>query len=171
MIFVTLGTHEQPFDRLVMEIDRLVIKGIIKEDVFIQIGFSYKYTPKCSYEKIVSFQQMDELINKTHIIITHGGPGSIFLALSHGKVPIVVPRQRKFGEHVDDHQVLFTKKLENEKKVIAVYDIRELGEKISNYHKYLYKLGIKSGNKYGITKKAKLFSEKIDKICKNLMEI
>jgi len=32
MIFVTLGTHEQPFDRLIMEVDRLMIAEIIYSD-------------------------------------------------------------------------------------------------------------------------------------------
>ena len=31
MIFVTVGTHEQPFDRLLTEIDRLKENGTIQE--------------------------------------------------------------------------------------------------------------------------------------------
>ena len=40
MIFVTVGTHEQPFNRLVEYMDRLKENGIIAEDVIIQTGFS-----------------------------------------------------------------------------------------------------------------------------------
>ncbi len=40
MIFVTVGTHEQPFNRLIKEVDRLVETGIIKDEVFIQTGYS-----------------------------------------------------------------------------------------------------------------------------------
>lgn len=35
MIFVTVGTHEQPFNRLIKEVDRLVADGKIKEKVVI----------------------------------------------------------------------------------------------------------------------------------------
>ena len=45
MIFVTVGTHEQPFNRLIEEIDKLKGDGIIKEEVIIQKGFS-NYEPK-----------------------------------------------------------------------------------------------------------------------------
>ena len=40
MIFVTVGTHEQPFDQLIQKIDELKRDGIIKDDVIIQTGFS-----------------------------------------------------------------------------------------------------------------------------------
>ena len=40
MIFVTVGTHEQSFERLVKEMDRLVETGVITEEVFIQTGIS-----------------------------------------------------------------------------------------------------------------------------------
>lgn len=39
MIFVTVGTHEQQFDRLLKKIDDLKGNGKILEDVFIQSGF------------------------------------------------------------------------------------------------------------------------------------
>ena len=45
MIFVTVGTHEQPFNRLIEYIDNLKCNGIITDDVMIQTGFS-TYEPK-----------------------------------------------------------------------------------------------------------------------------
>ena len=38
MIFVTVGTHEQPFNRLIQKVDELKRDGIIKDDVIIQTG-------------------------------------------------------------------------------------------------------------------------------------
>ena len=38
MIFVTVGTHEQPFDRLICRVDELVESGAIREEVYIQTG-------------------------------------------------------------------------------------------------------------------------------------
>ena len=40
MIFVTVGTHEQPFDRLLKCIDEMVEERKIKEEVIIQKGYS-----------------------------------------------------------------------------------------------------------------------------------
>ena len=45
MIFVTVGTHEQPFDRLVKAIDELKRDQLITDDIFIQTGYS-TYSPK-----------------------------------------------------------------------------------------------------------------------------
>ena len=36
MIFVTVGTHEQPFNRLIQKVDELKKDGVITEDVIIQ---------------------------------------------------------------------------------------------------------------------------------------
>ena len=133
MIFITVGTHEQGMDRLFIEIDKLIERGIIEEDVFAQIGYS-NYLPKYyKYKKMIGYDEMDDYVKNGDIIITHGGPGSIFHPLQYGKIPIVVPRNPEFDEHVDNHQILFTKKLEMNKKIIAVYDIKNLKETILNY--------------------------------------
>lgn len=111
MIFVTVGTHEQPFNRLIQEVDHLVETGVIKEEVFIQTGYS-TYEPKfCQWSRLISFDQMSEFIQKADIIITHGGPATFMSAIANGKKPIVVPRQEKFGEHVNDHQIDFCEKV------------------------------------------------------------
>ena len=82
---------------------------------------------------MLPYQELCDTISKSRIIITHGGPGSILLCLQYGKIPVTVPRQRMFGEHVDDHQVRFVKLLERADKVIAVYDIGQLESAILRY--------------------------------------
>lgn len=133
MIFVTVGTHEQGMDRLFIELDRLIEERVITEKVFAQIGYT-KYKPKnFKYREMIDYIEMDQLIKKSNIVITHGGPGSIFQPLKYGKIPIVVPRNPDFNEHVDNHQILFAKRLEKENKIISVYKIDELRNKIKNY--------------------------------------
>lgn len=134
MIFVTVGTHEQPFNRLVKKVDELVSEGSIKEHVVVQTGFS-TYEPKnCEWHKMMSFEEMQRCLKDARIVITHGGPSSFIEALSFGKVPVVVPRQEKFHEHVNNHQVDFVKVV-NEKmnNIIPVYDVNELMSVIQNY--------------------------------------
>lgn len=127
MIFVTVGTHEQSFNRLLEEVDQLKKEGIITDDVFIQTGFS-TYQPKyCEWKKVITYAEMEFYMDIADIIITHGGPATFMGAIAKGKKPIVVPRQEKFGEHVNDHQMEFCEKLINEGYDISIIrDIKKL---------------------------------------------
>ena len=133
MIFVTVGTHEQQFNRLIQKMDELIDSDIIKEEVFIQRGIKSVIPVNCPSIEMLGYQQMIEKVKNARIVITHGGPGSIMMPLSFKKLPIVVPRQAKFGEHVDNHQINFTKRLELQKKIIAIYEIEMLKKNIEDY--------------------------------------
>lgn len=161
MIFVTIGTHEQGMDRLLKEIDELINEGKINEKVIIQGGYS-QYKPKnFENKKIIDYKKMDEYIKEARIVITHGGPGSIFNVLKYKKIPIVVPRDSKYNEHVDNHQILFTNRLEKENKIIAVYNIKELHEKLENYNELSKKCNYDRLNKDNFTKQ---FSDLVNKL-------
>lgn len=142
MIFVTVGTHEQPFNRLIQKIDGLKKNGIIQEDVFIQTGFS-TYEPKyCQWSKLISYQQMVKNVADARIVITHGGPASFIMPLQIGKTPIVVPRQKKFDEHVNDHQVEFVRSVAQRMgTIISVEEIEMLGDVIINYAQHVARMG------------------------------
>lgn len=147
MIFVTVGTHEQPFNRLIQEVDHLVETGVIKEEVFIQTGYSI-YEPKfCQWSHLISFDQMSKFMQKADIIITHGGPATFMSAIANDKKPIVVPRQEKFGEHVNDHQVDFARNVARRMgTIILVEDVDKLGETIENYNSIVAVLEYDMGN-------------------------
>jgi len=133
MIFVTVGTHEQPFDRLVKEVDRLKGEKLVENDIFIQTGYSAYQPQFCRYKDFIPFQEMMERMREADLVITHGGTGSIMLVLYQQKIPMVMPRKKKHNEHIDDHQVLFCKTMEAKKKIIAVYESEDLGPAIVNY--------------------------------------
>lgn len=132
MIFVSLGTHERPFLRLVKEIDRLSCEDMIKEKIVVQLGFTdYKFkSRKIEPEKYMSQEKFDSTFRGAEIIITHGGSGNILDAISQGKPVVAVPRLSKFGEHVNDHQLQIVKEMEKLGNVFAVYDIGKLSEAI-----------------------------------------
>lgn len=138
MIFVTVGTHEQQFDRLIKQIDLLIESGVITEEVMVQTGFS-KYEPKhCKWSKLLSYKEMQEYVAKARIVITHGGPSSFIAPLQIGKIPIVVPRQKKYEEHVNDHQVSFCKEVkERMGTIILVEEVEDLRKVISEYDEYV----------------------------------
>ncbi|MDT2877633.1 glycosyltransferase [Lactococcus lactis] len=111
MIFVTVGTHEQPFNRLIQKIDELVRDGEIEDDVFMQIGYS-TYEPKYTkWKKIIGYDEMSDYLMKSDVVITHGGPSTYMQVLQNGKIPIVVPRREEFNEHVNDHQLWVSKQV------------------------------------------------------------
>lgn len=133
MIFVTVGTHTQSFNRILKEIDRLVQSKKIREDVIAQIGHS-TYEPN----KIKWFRfrkSIDDLYKNSRIVVCHGGAGSIIKAITNGTPTIAVPRYKRFGEHVNDHQIEIVRELEKEGKLTGVYDIKKLGDAILNIRK------------------------------------
>lgn len=160
MIFVTVGTHEQSFQRLIKEIDILVGSGKINQEVFIQKGYTEYEVKNCKNEKLLDYDTMMMLFKKANIIITHGGPATIMQAWQESKIPIVVPRNPVFREHVDNHQIEFVKKLESEGKVIAVYEIDKLLDAIASY----------SSNQSIKYNKSDEFINKLEKIIVNIFE-
>ena len=136
MIFVTVGTHEQQFNRLIKAVDDLVADGTIMEEVIIQKGYT-DYEPKhCKAYKLISYKDMQKYYNEARIIITHGGPASFMAALECGKTPIVMPRLKKYGEHVNDHQDYFCRKTEEKyHNIITVKNKDELGKEIKKMKK------------------------------------
>lgn len=136
MIFVTVGTHTQGFERLVKEVDSLVGSGKIKDEVIMQIG-NTEYEPKnCKWFRFESFKKILELNKTARVIITHAGAGCILTALQFEKPLIVVPRYKKFGEHINDHQCDLAEAIDKEKKAINVMDICALQAALRNIGRF-----------------------------------
>lgn len=163
MIFVTVGTHEQPFNRLIQKIDELKKDGTIQDDVIIQTGFS-TYEPKyCQWSKLIPYQQMVKNVADARIVITHGGPASFIMPLQIGKTPIVVPRQHQFNEHVNDHQVEFARNVAQKMgTIIPVEDIESLGDIITNYDQIVADMG------HGMSSNNEKFNEEFEKMVDEL---
>lgn len=131
MIFVTVGTHEQPFNRLIQKIDELKKDGTIQDDVIIQTGFS-TYEPKyCQWSKLIPYQQMVKNVADARIVITHGGPASFIMPLQIGKTPIVVPRQHQFNEKAETSA---TSETENSKRKDTPRSCMVSGTVLSRYN-------------------------------------
>lgn len=140
MIFVTVGTHEQPFNRLVRAVDDLKADGTIPADerVFIQTGFSTYEPQHCEWAKLLPYEDMQSYIQKARIVITHGGPSSFLAPLQLGKIPIVMPRHVEYGEHVNNHQVEFAKDVAKRfGNIIVVDDKTELAAAIADYDHFI----------------------------------
>lgn len=108
------------------EVERLVGEGKLS-DVVVQYGFSTVQPKDCMCKQFLSYDEMKDCYARADAVVTHGGPSTFIEAMSYGKVPVVVPRQAQFNEHVNDHQVKFVKAFaERMGGIIPVYDIKDL---------------------------------------------
>lgn len=135
MILVTVGTHSQPFDRLVIAADKYA--AITDEDIIIQQGCS---TYKCKNAKSFDFcpkEEMSKLIAEANIIIMQGGWGAMCEAIDKRKRIIAVPRIEGV-EHIHNQEQV-VRKLEELGCVIGVYDIKNLPQAIELAKTYNFK--------------------------------
>lgn len=165
MIFVTVGTHEQQFDRLIKYVDELKGENKIEDEIIMQTGFC-TYEPKnCKWKRLFPYQEMIKNVSNARIVITHGGPSSFIMPLQIGKVPIVVPRQKKYGEHVNDHQLEFCREVKERRGgIIVVEDIDELENIIVDYANQANKIA------FQLTNNNNEFKRKFDNMVKHLFK-
>lgn len=104
-LFVTLGTIA-PY-----RFDSLVDKALtaIDEDATVtwQVGSTTRSDLPGDVSSAMSYEAVRAAMSRADVIVTHGGVGTILDALDSGKKPVIVPRRRHRGEHVDDHQEEF----------------------------------------------------------------
>ena len=122
MIFVTVGTNEAQFDRLIGAFATLEVD----EKLVIQCGASSVRPSGAECVDFLSFDEMVAHIRAARLVVTHAGVGSVAVALANGKRPIVVLRQVRFGEAVDDHQLAFARRFAADGQVRLVEDLDEL---------------------------------------------
>jgi UDP-N-acetylglucosamine transferase subunit ALG13 len=122
VIVATLGTNEQPFDRLVRAIARLEPA----EPMLVQYGSSQEPHGHGEWVDFLPFEELAEHMRAARVVICHAGVGSIMLARRCGKRPIVVPRRLHLGEAVDDHQLGVARRLHAAGFVTLLEDERVL---------------------------------------------
>lgn len=139
MIFVTLGSQKFQFNRLLIEIDRLIEEGKITEEVFAQTGYS-DYEPRnYEYKNFLDRDEFANIMGKCDKVITHGGTGAIIGAIKNRKKVIAIPRLEKFGEHVDNHQLQITEQFKKMKFVESVNKIDEIENALEKINQIQFK--------------------------------
>lgn len=140
MIFITVGSQKFQFNRLLKEIDRLIEENSITEEVFAQTGYS-DYKPKnYKYKNFLDRDEFKKIIENSDIVITHGGTGIIIEAVKQEKNVIAVPRLKKYGEHVDDHQLQIASQFKEMGFIDYINKIEELEKLIKNIDRTKIKL-------------------------------
>lgn len=129
MVFVTVGTQKQNFSRIFKLVEGS--KVLENEEINAQIGYSNFKSDKIKIIKFLESEEYNKIIEKADIVICHGGVGAIFGALQKGKKVIAVPRLKKYGEHVNNHQEEICETLEKENYILWYKD----GENFDDYIK------------------------------------
>lgn len=139
MIFVTLGSQKFQFNRLLKEIDNLLDKDIIQEEVFAQIGYSDYIPQNYKFKDFLNRDEFSEIMNKCDKVITHGGTGAIIGAIKKNKKVIAIPRNMNFNEHVDNHQYEIVNEFTNMNLILGVNKVENLSEAIKTVDKINFK--------------------------------
>jgi UDP-N-acetylglucosamine transferase subunit ALG13 len=131
LIFVTVGTHQQPFDRLLGALGQL--DG---DDLIVQYGPAEPPPGVARAEPYMPFERVLACMREAETVITHAGVGSILCARREGHAPLVVPRRHDLGEHVDDHQAELVRALEPRGGIVAVWNVADLGAAVAGSRRH-----------------------------------
>jgi UDP-N-acetylglucosamine transferase subunit ALG13 len=126
LVFVTVGTDHHPFARLMGWVDELVVELVDRGVTwFVQHGSSMppQLAPAAAF---LCRSEMDDMMRRACAVVAHGGPSTIMESRRYGRIPIVTPRRALLGEHVDDHQLRFARRLQSAGHVLLAESRDEL---------------------------------------------
>lgn len=157
MIFVTVGSHYKQFPRLLKRIDELAPK--IKEKIIVQRGYT-NYIPK-NCESFDFAPSLNPYYKKARLTLIHGASSVWEFMYQYKKPFIIVPRQVKFGEHINDHQVEFAKEMEKVMGIKVIYDMKDLTPQLLK--SYNRKIRIKKENLANLQRFLKILIKETEK--------
>ena len=122
MILYATGASQFPFDRLL----RAVQARPDGERIVVQHGCSAVQPEDAECVDFLPMPELAALVREARVVVTHAGVGSILLCLTNGRSPVVVPRLKRYGETVDDHQLESARRFAEAGLVTLVEDPAEL---------------------------------------------
>ena len=130
MIFVTVGTREEPFDRLVERIDELASE--LDDEIHVQLGHTDYEPENVEWFRFTDEETIRRLYAETDVVVAHAGAGTVLTALSNGKPIVLVPRYEEYGEAQNYHQLDLAEALESRDAIFVVYEIDDLSGNIES---------------------------------------
>lgn len=101
-VVVTFGTQTRyGFRRAVERLRSLLPAGV---DVLWQVGATDVDNLSIDARPFLSPPELRVALRAADVVVAHAGVGAALGALAEGKCPVLLPRERSHGEHVDDHQ-------------------------------------------------------------------
>jgi len=135
MIFVTLGTQDKSFVRLLDAIQKQIDKGNIKEKVVVQAGYTSYTSSKMEIFDYMLKDDFERFMETCDILITHGGVGSIMTGLNSGKKIIAAARLKEYGEHTNNHQIQIIDKFSQDGYIVALDNFDNLDKALEKAKK------------------------------------
>jgi beta-1,4-N-acetylglucosaminyltransferase len=121
MIFVTVGTPQQSFHRLIRAVDEY--SKTITEQIMIQTGNSSYIPEHANFSPWIDYENMQQIMEEARIIISHAGAGTIITAINLGKPLVLAPRLSQFSEHFNNHQLQIARALQEEGRAVVIENI------------------------------------------------
>jgi UDP-N-acetylglucosamine transferase subunit ALG13 len=124
LVFVTVGTDHHRFDRLVEAVGQWGARNPSAR-VVVQHGSAapVEGVDNVESDPFLPPERFRALLGEAAAVVCPGGPGGIMETRAAGLRPIVVPRRAHLDEHVDDHQVAFS-------RFMAEHDLVTLAEEM-----------------------------------------
>ena len=128
LIFVTLGTQDKAFPRLLEAIQRQIDNGNIskEEKIIVQAGCTKFKSKHMEIKHYMSIKKFEQLVEEADLIISHAGVGTILTALKKNKKIIAAARLKEYGEHVNDHQLQILENFSEAGYLLALEDFDKL---------------------------------------------
>lgn len=123
--FVSVGNAIQPFDRLIGAVAD-VASGLPQKVVVQHGNTPFPGREGCIARAFINMDEFVRQVQQADLLILHAGAGSVIHAMQAGKVPVVMPRRAKYGEHVDDHQLEFAHALAGANKIVCAEEAADL---------------------------------------------
>lgn len=136
LIFVILGTQDKKFPRLLNAVQKQIELGNIKEEVVVQAGSTVFASEEMQIFDYIEVEQFEQLVKAANIIICHAGVGTILTALKEGKKIIAAARLKKYGEHVNDHQLQILSNFTQAGYILALEDFEKLDSLLKQAKKF-----------------------------------
>ena len=136
MIFVTLGTQDKSFERLLEMVDSQIESGLINEEVVVQAGFTKYESNKMKIYDYIPMDEFDKIVDNCSLLITHGGVGNIMTGMERGKKVIAIPRLKKYKEHINDHQLQIVNNFSKEGYILKAIDESEFIDSMKKIKKF-----------------------------------
>ena len=125
MILCTLGTHPQPFGRAL----DWVLGAVGEEAVVVQHGATPprpQAGPRIEWHESLSYDELTRRMREADVVVGHAGVGTLMTAIELGHKPVAIPRLRRCGEHVDDHQLDIAREMDRAGYVAGCFSPQEL---------------------------------------------
>ncbi len=126
-VVVTLGTmrtfgFRRAVERLLAVLPDVVAPGA---EILWQVGVTDVHDLGIDAQELVPADVLREAVAEADLVIAHAGIGSALMALDQGRCPVLLPRSREHGEHVDDHQRMIAGAL-SQRRLAVTADASEL---------------------------------------------